>query len=332
MTSVAVVVPVRNRLPLTRQCVDALVSVLGNRDDVELVVVDDGSTDETAAFLDALGVEVVRHAAMEGFAASCNDGAGATRADTVVFLNNDTVGEGDWLDALLEYAAAEERAAIVGAKLVYPNRAIQHAGIVIGADFLPRHVYRGFPEDHPAVSRSRRFQAVTAACMLVRRGVFEEVGGFEVGFLNGFEDIDFCLRVGELGGETHYCANSVLVHLEAATRGEDPELFHRNAEHYLQRWGERARRDDVETYMEDGLLELVPGDLYPLELRVDPRLATMADCDVYDLLEERSRQVLELLKENAALRVRLGDVDDSDVPPEIRERSRELRPFDGHPP
>jgi hypothetical protein len=143
--------------------------------------------------------------------------------------------------------------------------------------------------------------------MLVRRAVFKAIGGFDRGFTNGFDDVDLCLRVREAGGETHYCAESVLVHLEGATRGDDPDLFRRNTERYLERWRGRVRRDDLETYAEDGLLEVVPGDLYPLELRIDPLLAAAAEGDVYDVLEERSRQVFDLLKENAALRVRLDE-------------------------
>ena len=272
------------------------------------MVVDDGSTDGTSEFLEsAAGLRVVRHDQSLGFAASCNDGAEAGAGEYLVFLNNDTVGEDPWLDELIAYADANEEAAIVGARLLYQNSTVQHAGIVFGADLLPRHVYRGFPRDHPAVSKPRRLKAVTAACMLVRQNVFSDVGGFDTSFVNGFDDVDLCLRAAEHGAETHYCPDSVLIHLEAATRGEDVDLFRRNAEHYLERWGHRVRRDDLDVYADDGLLELVPGDLYPLELRVDPLLATIDEGDIYDVLEERSRQVFDLLKENAALRVRLDE-------------------------
>jgi GT2 family glycosyltransferase len=305
-----VVVPVRNRLSITQQCLKALASSYGDRSDVEVVVVDDGSTDGTPEFLEtAADVRVVRHAESAGFAASCNDGAAMGSGAYILFLNNDTLGEDGWLDALVSYADANQQAAIVGARLLYQNRTIQHAGIVFGPDVLPRHVYRGFAGDHPAVSKPRRFQAVTAACMLVRRSAFDEIDGFDTSFVNGFDDVDLCLRMAERGGETHYSPESILLHLEAATRGEDADLFRRNAERYLERWGDRVSRDDLEVYAEDGLLDLVPGDLYPLELRVDPLLATVADGDVYEVLEERSQQVFELLRENAKLRVRLNQLD-----------------------
>lgn len=304
MSTAALIIPVRNKVALTRRCVEGLLASYGARDDVELIVVDDGSTDETARFLEQAGVRAVRHDDSQGFAASCNDGARAASAEYLIFLNNDTVGEEQWVDALVSYAEANKQAGIVGARLLYPNGTIQHAGIVFGADSMPRHVYRGFPREHAAVSKPRRFQAVTAACMLVKASLFEEIDGFDTEFTNGFDDVDLCLRAADRGGETHYCPKSVLVHLEAATRGDDAELFRRNAERYLERWGDRVRRDDLEIYADDGLLELIPGDLYPLELRVDPLLATVREGDLYEVLAERSSQVFELLKENAQLQGR----------------------------
>ncbi len=143
--------PVRNRVSLTQQCVEGLVSSYGGREDVEVVVVDDGSTDKTPEFLEAAGVGVVRHAKSMGFAASCNDGAAAGSGEYVVFLNNDTPGEEGWLDALVAYADATRAGGDRWGAAPVPEHTIQHAGVVFGADLVPRHVYRGFPGEHPAV-------------------------------------------------------------------------------------------------------------------------------------------------------------------------------------
>ena len=86
---------------------------------------------------------------------------------------------------------------------------------MICQDRLPRHIYTGFPADHPAVNVSRAYPAVTGACLLIRRKLFDEVGGFDPKFVNSCEDIDLCLRLRDHGYEAHYCKDSVVYHLEA---------------------------------------------------------------------------------------------------------------------
>ena len=149
MTRASIVIPVHNQASVTRRCLESL---LGDRPaDAEVVVVDDGSTDETAALLESLGdqIAVVRHQEGRGFAAACNAGARATKADLIVLLNNDTEPQSGWLDALVSHAEAHERAAVVGARLLSQDNSIQHAGLVFCHDRLPRHVYRGFPARPP---------------------------------------------------------------------------------------------------------------------------------------------------------------------------------------
>jgi GT2 family glycosyltransferase len=313
VTRASIVVPVRGWAAVTAQCLDRLEAVLGERDDIEIIVVDDGSDDDTA---DLVGgrpyVQLVDRAETGGFAQSCNDGAAAAQGDYLVFLNNDTVGADGWVDALVAHAAGHPSAAAVGAKLVYPNGTIQHAGIVICGDLLPRHVYRSFPADHPAVNRARPFQAVTGACMLVRRSLFEQLNGFDTVFSNGFEDVDLCLRLAVEGHEIHYCPDSVLVHLEAVTRGSDPDALRRNVALYLDRWGPSLRPDDLATYASDGLVRVVPDDVYPLELEVSPLLAVPTHAlaaGALRLLGVRSHQVFDLLKENALLRAQLAELE-----------------------
>ena len=177
-------------------------------------------------------------------------GASLASGTFLIFLNNDTLPQQGWLENLLRYAREHPRAAVVGAKLLYPDDTVQHAGVVICQDHYPRHIYTGFPADHPAVSKSRPFQIVTAACALVRRDIFASFNGFDTLYVNGYEDVDFCLRMGAAGHEIHYCHNAVLYHLESVTRGL--QASEQNLNLYRERWLERVVSDEFRYYLEDG--------------------------------------------------------------------------------
>jgi GT2 family glycosyltransferase len=306
--SCSVVIPVHNRAGLTGQCLDALLGAPHELAVTEIVVVDDASSDATARILAdrADRLQVVRHERSTGFAASCNDGAAAGTGEWIAFLNNDTIPLQGWLDALLRYASPRERIGFVGAKLLFPNDTIQHAGVVFARDLSPHHIYAGFPAEDPVVNKSRRFQVVTGACAVIRRALFEELGGFDIGFVNGYEDIDLCLRLGGLGYEVHYCHESVLYHFESATR--DDALNRRNHELFLERWSETIYQDDVHYYVEDGLIDVTYPGQFPVLLSVSPQLAVLDGerANVSErLLAERSRQVFEALKENTRLSIDL---------------------------
>jgi GT2 family glycosyltransferase len=328
MTKCPVIIPVFNQASLTAQCLQA---ILG-RDACETIVVDDGSTDSTPRFLAGLGsrIKVVTHAVNSGFAKSCNDGAAEASGDYLVFLNNDTIPQPGWLEALVRYADRHPQAAIVGSKLLFPNGTVQHAGVVICQDRHPRHIYTGFPSGHSAVSKSRRFQIVTAASMLVRRDLFERFGGFDTAFRNGLEDVDLCLRLGEGGYEIHYCAESVLYHYESASAGR----FDKNGENvrlYRRRWLDRVRPDDLRYYAEDGLLSVGYKGSFPIHVRVSPLLGTVdtpsRTKEAEQLLAARTEQVAHLTSENTRLRIALSSINgttDALQYDKLREQVREV--------
>jgi GT2 family glycosyltransferase len=304
----SVIVPVHGHAALTERCLDALLPTLPS--DCEAIVVDDASPDATAGLLARYGerIRVVSLSENLGFAGACNAGAAVARGSSLVFLNNDTEPRRGWLEALLGYAGDQPAADVVGAKLVFPNGVVQHAGVVIGQDGYPHNLYAGFPQDRPEVSRSRRLQAVTGACMLVRRRAFEALGGFDRGYLNSLEDVDLCLRAAARGGEVHYCHEAVVVHLESASRGRS-DRFERSVALYRERWRDRVRRDDLAVYLEDGLLEVEYAASYPLRLTVSPLLGALADRgrdEVEPLLETYARQVSDLLAEVMRLTAMAG--------------------------
>jgi GT2 family glycosyltransferase len=300
----SIVIPVHERAGLTRQCVD---TILREPPAVtfELIVVDDASQDETPEVLAGFGEQLrsVRLAKNAGFAGACNAGAREAAGELLVFLNNDTLPVAGWLDALVAHGDAHPQAGIVGAKLLFPNETVQHAGVVICQDGNPRHIYAGFPASHPAVNRSRAFQAVTAACMLVRRATFQAVGGFDEAYRNCLEDTDLCLQAGTRGYEVRYCHESVVYHLESVSRGRRAKEIERNAKLFRSRW-DHARRDDLDYYVADGLLKVRYRDVYPVGLEIAPELAFAAgrDRDAVDrLLERQSREVVDLLQETVRL-------------------------------
>lgn len=327
----AVVIPTWNGAHLLSTCLEALLSHPPQRCDWRVIVVDDASTDGTARRFDGIHehVSVVALERNSGFAAACNAGAEAAGdVEHLVFLNNDTVPVAGWLDALVEDAEAHPEAGAVGARLLYPDGTVQHAGVAIGQDRWPHHLYVGFPGEHPAVLRPKRVVAATAACLLVRRDAFDQLDGFDTAFHNGYEDIDLCLRLGELGYETRYCPRSVLYHLESVTRWTDEST--RDTSHndrlYGERWRDRVEPDDISHYLADGLIAVEYAPTFPVRMTVSPLLASVQrDGDGEDRLERllsvRAEQLFELQarRTRAALARRR---DEADLPPFRRAPAR----------
>ncbi len=308
----SIVIPVRDRAGLTARCLETILAD-PPRTTFEVVVVDDASEDATPELLarqPAL-VRALRRDRNGGFAVACNEGAATAHGELLVFLNNDTQPRAGWLDALVAYADAHPAAGVVGARLLYPDETVQHAGVVICQDGRPRHLYAGFPAGHPAVTRARVLQAVTAACMLVRRRAFEDAGGFDPGFRNSLEDVDLCLRLREAGAEVHYCPESVVTHLESVSRGRGSQDVQHNFDLFRDRWEGRVRRDDVDRYLEDGLLKLRYRDRYPLGLDAAPELAGgLADSGEAKLLAERQqRHISDLLQEVVRLTAHVAELE-----------------------
>jgi len=179
---------------------------------------------ETCRELEALNdqrVRVVRYRGTFNFARKINLGAANARGEHLVFLNDDVeVKTGDWLTAMLEFSQNAEIGA-VGAKLYFPDGTIQHAGVVVPRK-APYHVLYRYPGKHlgyfgNAVSVCN-YTAVTAACMMTRRSVFEEVGGFNEALPINFNDVDYCLKVRARGLRIVFTPYAELIHYESASR------------------------------------------------------------------------------------------------------------------
>ncbi|MGH8032307.1 MAG: glycosyltransferase family 2 protein [Luteimonas sp.] len=253
---VSVLIPTRDGVDLLRQCID---SILEKTDysNFEILILDNASCkSETLDYFESLaGHAKVRVAAYDhpfNFSAINNFGAGLARGELLALLNNDIeVISPGWLSEMVAHALRPEIGA-VGAMLYYPNNTIQHAGVILGIGGVAGHAYvggwRGYAGDKHRAGLVQNLSAVTAACVVVRADVFNQVGGLDEQLTVAFNDIDFCLRVREAGYRNLWTPFAELYHHESATRGYEttPEKIARfkDEERFMKdRWGQMLQED-----------------------------------------------------------------------------------------
>ncbi len=164
----------------------------------------------------------------------------------LLFLNDDIeVIDQNWLTIMAEHVQRSEVGA-VGPRLLYPDDTVQHAGVVVGVGGIAEHAFRGLPAESPGVCRqlqmTRNYSAVTGACLLTRRDVFEEIGGFDEERLPvAFNDVDLCLKMRRAGYLIVYTPFAKLYHHESASRRRSVEAL--ETEVMRERWPEYLERD-----------------------------------------------------------------------------------------
>ena len=225
----------------------------------EVVVIDNGSTEaETARCLsDWQSQEPERFSVYAydipfNYSQINNYAVSKASGDYLLFLNNDTeVISADWIEAMVEQAQRESIGA-VGGLLLYPDDTIQHAGVILGLFDLAGHGHQNFEASEPGyisqIVSTNNYSAVTAACLMCRRDVFEEVGGFETKLAIAFNDIDFCLKLIEHGYRNIYLPHVVLYHYESKSRGyednaEKQARFAKEVVYMQQKWQQICDRD-----------------------------------------------------------------------------------------
>lgn len=226
MPAVSVIIPAWNLWEMTRACLESLARHTPP-ELVEIVVVDNGSTDETRDALEPVGRELfggrfraVRLEDNQGFAKGCNAGARAAAAPRLFFLNNDTLATEGWLPPLLAALDGSPFLGMVGPLLLLPGtRRVQHCGITFAPTLEVEHMYGLFPGNHPLARRPRAWQALTGAALLLSAELFRRCGGFFEGYRNGFEDLDLCCAVRRAGLRLGSVPQSVLFHLTSQTPG-----------------------------------------------------------------------------------------------------------------
>lgn len=254
---VSLIIPTRDKVELLRGCVESIREKT-NYGNYEVLIVDNGSVEEeTRSYFgelkEAKNVRVLRYDKPFNYSAINNFAVGEAKGSIIGLVNNDIeVISSDWLTEMVSWAVQPD-VGCVGAKLYYANDTIQHGGVIVGLGGVACHSHKDFPRDHPGyffrLKVLQNLSAVTAACLLIRKSVFEEVGGLnEIDLTVAFNDVDLCLKVREAGYSNVWTPYAELYHLESVSRGvEDaPEKVARfNGEiAYMQkRWKKVIARD-----------------------------------------------------------------------------------------
>ena len=302
---VSIVIPVLNRLAFTRQCLDRIWRNTSATISYEVIVVDNTSTDGTPEWFAAnvgptldsnvgpafrsggetvdsnVGptfrsgggrqgsrpVRYLRQSTNLGFASANNIGARAARGEYLLFLNNDTLVQPGWLSAMLHLAESNRLVGIVGIKQLFPyTNIVYHTGVVFAQGGVPQHLYPHLDASLPQVNHEREYQAVNGACLLIPRSLFEECGGFDEAYVNGYEDTDLCMRVRQRSRTVVCCTSGFIYHYgqisEGRTAADD-----NNAALFGRRWHNTVRVDRDEYLLKDRLADPRPSPPAPANVR-----------------------------------------------------------------
>ena len=256
---VSVIIPTRDKVELLRPCVDTLLATTSYAP-FEVIVVDNGSIDEAAlAYLREIEsdarVRVLSYPGAYNFSAINNFAVQQSAGSYFCFLNNDTeIVDGSWLTEMMRQAIRPEVAA-VGAKLLYGDGTIQHAGVIVGIGEAAGHAHRNLPNSEAGyfaqVHAAQFVTAVTGACLLVEKQKFDDVGGFDERDLAvAFNDIDLCLKLERAGWRNVYVPHAVLIHHESKSRGKDHspgqiDRYSRELKVFQERWGTKTFEDPL---------------------------------------------------------------------------------------
>lgn len=231
---VSIIIPNKDSVEVLSRCIDSIEHKSAYRN-FEILIVENNSVEkQTFSYYESVtsaydNVDVVTWCGPFNYSAINNYGVRFTHGEYLLFLNNDTeVIEPHWIDSMLGFCQREDVGA-VGAKLLYPDNTVQHAGVMMIKCEHPNemggpiHVFNNLDRDDPGYMRrasiSQDLSAVTAACMMTKRSVYEQLDGFNEDFVVAFNDVDFCLRVRETGYLVVFDADALLYHYESFSRG-----------------------------------------------------------------------------------------------------------------
>jgi GT2 family glycosyltransferase len=243
---ISIIIPTRDAPDVFERCLKSIFTKTSHPD-FEVIVMDNETTDERALqLMQEYPVRRIPFPNPFNFSRANNQGAAAARGEFLVFLNNDTeIITEDWLQHLAYYAGQPDVGA-AGALLAYDDKTVQHAGVALGMRGTADHTMRRFPIDVDGYAGSlvcaREVSAVTGACLIIRKTLFEEIGGFNEHFFTAYQDVDLCLRLRERGLRVICTPQALLLHHESISRRNYYDMIDRML--LLDQWEQVIERGD----------------------------------------------------------------------------------------
>ncbi len=257
--NVDIVISVYGSYNIVARCLKALKATLPTDPGIHTLIIDDATPkdrwegrDEAHAFADQSGYDWKTLPKNRGFASANNYGVGKGKSDYVCLLNSDTEARPKWIEAMARVLDNNLAVGLVGAKLIFPPHVendprrpagrIQHAGVAFNADRMPFHIFMGWPPAHPKVNRYLKMRAMTGACWLLRRGIYEELNGLDAAYGAGnFEDVDFALKMRDRW-KIVYCPEAALWHYTSGS--DNTSAIAKNVQLFRMRWEDQIEPDD----------------------------------------------------------------------------------------
>ena len=279
---VSIIIPTKDNAKLLQACIESI-ETKSSYKNYEIIIVDNNSKkEETKRYLDTVKHKVLSYQQPFNFSSINNIAVKNTKGEHVIFLNDDTqVISQDWIEKMLEHSVKPNVGA-VGALLLYPNDTIQHAGVLIGVGGIAIHVFEGLPKENQGykglVQQVRECSAVTGACMMMKKSLFEQVGGFDEHLAYSFNDVDICLRLREKGYSIIYTPYAVLYHHGTSTRPYTED--EKEIGYFVKHWHDLILKGDP--YYDQNLSRIKP-----FEPKKEDENLVLTDMGLFDKSDQR---------------------------------------------
>ena len=254
---VSIIIPTKDNTKLLKTCIESI-ETKSSYKNYEIIIVDNGNKEETKKYLGNLKHKTLSYDMPFNFSKINNLAVKNAGGEHVIFLNDDTqIVSQNWIESMLEHSV-RSAVGVVGALLLYPNNTIQHAGVLIGVCGVASHAFEGLSRNDSGykglVQTVRECSAVTGACMMIKKSLFEEIGGFDENLAYSFNDVDLCLRLGKRGYVIIYTPHAILYHHGTASRPfieNDEEI-----RYFVKRWRDLIQSGDP--YYDQSLSRIRP--------------------------------------------------------------------------